>query len=155
MPFNPKLDLLFERKVNCSVSHLWRGWTDPETLKRWFCPLPWKVTDCEIELRPGGRFFNIMQGPNGERQENLGCYLEIVHERRLVWTGVLLPEFRPAAITTDGFAFTAVIEFQPTSDGAIYRATVMHRTEADKEVHEKMGFEKGWGMALDQLIALK
>jgi uncharacterized protein YndB with AHSA1/START domain len=83
MTFNESLDLRFERKVNCSPAHLWKGWTDPETLKKWFCPLPWKVTG-----------------------------------------------------------------------GAIYRATVMHRTPADRDTHAKMGFEKGWGIALDQLVSL-
>ena len=96
-----------------------------------------------------------MQGPNGERQENTGCYLEVVPERRLVWTGALLPDFRPAPVSEQGFSFTAVVEFiaQPEG-GAIYRATVMHRTSADRDAHANMGFEIGWGLALDQLLAL-
>ncbi len=155
MNFNEALDLRFERKVNCSPAHLWKGWTDPETLKKWFCPLPWKVTDCAIELQPGGKFWNVMQGPNGERQDNTGCYLEVVPEKRLVWTGALLPEFRPAPVNELGFAFTAVVEFLAQPDGGtLYRATVMHRTIADRDVHAKIGFEIGWGLALDQLLAL-
>lgn len=152
--FDPRLDLSFERKVSCPVEHLWKGWTDPEMLKKWFCPRPWKVTDCSIELTPGGRFANTMRGPQGEVYENIGCYLEIVPVRRLVWTSALLPGFRPAPIPQAGFTFTAVVEFESAPGGAVYRATVMHRTEADREVHEKMGFEKGWGMALDQLLEL-
>ena len=154
MKFNTILDLRFERKVSCSIAHLWKGWTDPETLKKWFCPRPWKVTDCEIELRPGGTFFTVMQGPNDERNENMGCYLEIVPEKRLVWTSALLPDFRPAPVSTEGFAFTAVIEFEPHAEGTLYRARVMHRAAAEREIHEKMGFEQGWGIALDQLIAI-
>jgi uncharacterized protein YndB with AHSA1/START domain len=48
-----------------------------------------------------------------------------------------------------------VVEFiaQPEG-GAIYRATVMHRTSADRDAHANMGFEIGWGLALDQLLAL-
>ena len=155
MTFNPKLDLLFERKVNCPVSHLWSGWTEPELLKKWFCPRPWKVTDCEIDLRPGGRFWNVMQGPHGERQENLGCYLEVLPEKRLIWTGALLPDFRPAPENPHGFVFTAVVEFESLPQGgALYRATVMHASPEGRETHEKMGFEQGWGMALDQLLEL-
>lgn len=90
MTFNPALDLRFERKVNCSAAHLWKGGTDPEMLKHWFCPRPWRVTDCSIELKPGGKFWSVMQGLEGERQENTGCYLEVVPERRLVWTPALM-----------------------------------------------------------------
>jgi uncharacterized protein YndB with AHSA1/START domain len=157
--FNPRLDLKFERRVPCSVAHLWKGWTDPELLKKWFCPRPWKVIDASIDLRPGGKFWNVMQGPQGERNEGTGCYLEVVPQRRLVWTSALLPDFRPAPIPVEGFTFTAVIEFEPApfdsnGGGALYRATVMHRTEADREVHEKMGFEQGWSLALNQLLEL-
>lgn len=96
-----------------------------------------------------------MQGPNGERFENTGCYLEVVPDKKLVWTGVLLSDFRPAPVQAHGFAFTAKLEFQTLPNGnALYRATVMHGTISDREKHEKMGFEKGWGLALDQLLAL-
>ena len=151
---DPRLDLSFERRVPCSVEHLWKGWTDPELLKKWFCPRPWKVVDASIDLRPGGRFRSVMQGPQGESSDNTGCYLEVVPLKRLVWTSAMLPDFRPAPIPEMGFAFTAMIELKQASGGVIYRATVMHRTEADREVHEKMGFEKGWGIALDQLLDL-
>ena len=81
--------------------------------------------------------------------------LEVVPEKRLIWTGALLPDFRPAPVTVGGFAFTAVIELIALSDrNTLYRATVMHRTSEDRDIHAKMGFEKGWGIALDQLVAL-
>ncbi len=153
-PWDPRLDLSFERRVTCTPDHLWKGWTEPETLKKWFCPRPWKVTDAVVDLRPGGRFWTIMQGPQGERHENAGCFLELVPQRRIVWTSALLPGFRPAPVPEEGFTFTAVVEFEPAPGGSLYRATVMHRTESDREVHEKMGFEQGWGIALDQLLEL-
>jgi uncharacterized protein YndB with AHSA1/START domain len=151
---DPRVDLSFERRVPCSVEHLWKGWTDPELLKRWFCPRPWKVVEASIDLRPGGRFRSVMQGPQGEREDNTGCYLEVVPHRRLIWTSALLPDFRPAPGSASGVSFTAIVEFEPAPDGAIFRATVLHRTEADRAVHEKMGFREGWGIALDQLVEL-
>lgn len=63
MVFNPQLDLKFEREVALSQEQIWDGWTNPETLVKWFCPRPWKVIDCEIDLRPGGLFRNTMQSP--------------------------------------------------------------------------------------------
>jgi uncharacterized protein YndB with AHSA1/START domain len=51
-------------------------------------------------------------------------------------------------------SFTAVISLEPHGKGTKYRALVMHRDEADRQKHEKMGFHEGWGAALDQLVAL-
>src|SRR6201992_4289323 len=49
---DPKLDLIMEREVDVPVSLVWKVWTTPEHLKQWFCPRPWSVTHCEIDLRP-------------------------------------------------------------------------------------------------------
>ena len=90
------LDLSFERIVNVPRSLVWRAWTEPELLLPWFCPLPWKTIDCEIDLRPGGIFRTTMQSPEGENYPNFGCYLEIIDQTKLVWTNALLPGFRPS-----------------------------------------------------------
>jgi hypothetical protein len=37
-----------------------------------------------------------MQGPEGPPMPGIGCYLEVVPQRKLVWTNALLPGFRPA-----------------------------------------------------------
>ena len=51
-----KLDLNFTRVVDVPPAMVWRAWTEPELLMPWFCPVPWKTIDCEIDLRPGGIF---------------------------------------------------------------------------------------------------
>ena len=61
--FNPKLDLTFERIVDVPKELVWRAWTEPALLKQWFCPLPWKTIDAEMDLRPGGMFRTTMQSP--------------------------------------------------------------------------------------------
>src|SRR5262249_46817729 len=45
---DPKLDLVLERVVDVPPHLVWEAWTKPEHLKKWFCPRPWKTTDCEI-----------------------------------------------------------------------------------------------------------
>ncbi len=44
-----------------------------------------------MDLRPGGESFSVMNGPNGERFENLGVFLEVVPMKRLVTTDAFLP----------------------------------------------------------------
>jgi uncharacterized protein YndB with AHSA1/START domain len=156
MPIDPELDLRFERPVSCSPGHLWCGSTEPARLKAWFCPLPWTVVECDIDLRPGGAFRTLMQGPAGERHHNTGCILELVPDRRFVRTSALLPGFRPAPDAGDaiGFAFTAVAEFGPAPGGALYRGAVSHRSRADHDTLAVMGFERGWSAAREQFEAL-
>jgi uncharacterized protein YndB with AHSA1/START domain len=149
---DPARDLVLVREVSASAEALWRGWTDPELLKQWFCPLPWRTTEAEIDLRPGGTFRTVMEGPNGERNaEEAGCYLEIVPGRRLVWTDSLGPGYRPR---TNGF-ITAFIELEPLPGGGTrYSVLVKHADAEARQRHFDMGFDQGWGTALDQLVAL-
>jgi uncharacterized protein YndB with AHSA1/START domain len=154
------LDLLLDRVVSVPVSHLWRGWTDPTTLMKWFCPLPYLTVECDIDLRPGGEFRTVMQSPEGQRFPNAGCFLEVVEQTRLVWTSALGPGFRPTAMPAPSpegpppFQFTCELTFTATTEGSRYRARCMHATAADRAAHDAMGFTDGWGAALDQLVAL-
>jgi uncharacterized protein YndB with AHSA1/START domain len=139
---------------------IWRAWTEPALLMPWFCPLPWKTIDCEIDLRPGGLFRTTMQSPEGAEFPNVGCYLDIVPQEKLVWTNALLPGFRPSQpAATSGsdevnFLFTAMVELVDAEQGTRYTATVIHANEAGCKQHAAMGFEAGWGAALDQLVAM-
>lgn len=154
---NTGLDLNFQRTVPVEPGDIWRCWTRPEHLMPWFCPLPWKTVECEIDLRPGGVFRTVMLSPEGQRYPNLGTYLEIVPNRRLVWTNAFEPGFRPATALADSscgdFAMTGIIELGAVDGGTKYSARVLHADEAGMKQHEAMGFAEGWGKALDQMLA--
>ncbi|MEX1025478.1 MAG: SRPBCC family protein [Planctomycetota bacterium] len=148
---DPQLDLVFERTVDLPPALVWRAWTEPELLMQWFTPAPWKTIECEIDLRPGGKFRTVMQSPEGETMPpGNGCYLEVVEERRLTFTDALQPGFRPAP---EAF-FTGTILLEPAAGGTRYTGIAMHATKEAREKHEAMGFHEGWGKALDQLVAL-
>lgn len=155
---DPRLDLQFERIVEVPPHLVWAAWTTPAHLKKWFTPAPWTTVDCEIDLRPGGIFRTVMRSPEGQEHPNLGCYLEVVPKERLVWTNALGPGFRPthrpADDSCESFAFTAFILIEPHGKGTKYTAIVVHGDEKSREKHDAMGFQDGWGKALDQLVAL-
>lgn len=150
MDFNPQLDLELKREVAVPPRLVWRAWTEPDLLMKWFTPAPWRTTACEIDLRPGGKFRTVMEGPNGERNDSTGCFLAVEPERRLVFTDALGPGFRP----TGGGFMTASVTIEPMAGGTLYTAVAFHKDEAAKTQHEEMGFHHGWGAALDQLVAL-
>ncbi len=146
---DPKLDLVLVREVDVPVELVWEAWTTPESVKQWFCPKPWTVTECEIDLRPGGIFRTVMRSPEGQEHPNIGCYLDIVPNRRLIFTDTLLPGFRPSP---NPF-FTGALQLEPTATGTRYTAMAIHGDEATCKNHEEMGFYGGWSTVLDQLVA--
>lgn len=146
---DPALDLVLERDIDVPVELVWEAWTSPESIKEWFCPKPWSVSSCEIDLRPGGRFNTVMRSPEGDEFPNHGCYLEVVPNQRLVFTDTLLPGFRPAPKPF----FTAALLLAPTATGTRYTAIAIHGNEETRKQHEEMGFHDGWGTVVDQLVA--
>ena len=83
---DPRLDLTLERVVDVPPELVWAAWTVPAHVKKWFTPAPWQTVACEIYLRPGGIFRTVMRSPEGQDITNIGCFLEIVPNRKLVWT---------------------------------------------------------------------
>jgi uncharacterized protein YndB with AHSA1/START domain len=148
---DPALDLVLEREVDVPPHLVWTAWTTPEHVKQWFAPKPYETVECEIDLRPGGIFRTVMRSPEGETMdEGAGCILEVVENRRLVWTAALGPGFRPL---NGDFPFSAIITMEPSGDNStLYRAVVIHGDPELKIRHEEMGFHEGWGAALDQLV---
>jgi uncharacterized protein YndB with AHSA1/START domain len=152
---DPDLDLILERVVAVPRRLVWAAWTQPEHLMKWFCPLPWKTTACKIDLQPGGIFQTTMQGPAGPGFTNTGCYLQVMDQELLVWTGALGPGFRPLAkdtATALPFVMTAFIALEDVDGGTKYTALVRHGDAQARAAHEMMGFRDGWGKALDQLV---
>jgi uncharacterized protein YndB with AHSA1/START domain len=156
-PSNPNLDLHLERSIPVSPEKVWAAWTQPELMVQWFTPAPWKTVFCDIDLRPGGRFNVTMESPEGEQFPNNSCLLEAIPNRLLVFTSVMGEDFRPKSPSNgaDNLAFTARIALEPTATGGtLYSATAMHADPEGRQRHAEMGFQEGWGAALDQLVAL-
>jgi uncharacterized protein YndB with AHSA1/START domain len=149
-------DLLLERTLNAPVALVWEAYTNPEHLKRWFAPRPYEITEVELDLQPGGIFRFRMVGPDGfdTGHGTAGCVLEVVAQKKLTWTSALGPGYRPNGMGEgcEAFPFTAVVTFADAGDGkTAYKAVAMHKDDADRETHEKMGFHEGWGTVASQL----
>ena len=143
--------LTLERELAAPRDAVWRCWTESGLLKQWFCPPPWKVAEADFDLRPGGRMNTTMAGPNGERMEGKGCWLEIVPGQRLVFTDSFAEGFVPQP---NPF-MTSSVELSDGPDGKTRMVwTARHATEDAKRQHLDMNWEQGWNTAADQLEAL-
>lgn len=151
-----ELDLVLERTLDAPRDLVWKAYTDPNHLKQWFAPKPYEISECELDLRPGGIFRIRMVGPDGfdTGHGNAGCVLEVVDNEKLVWTSALGPEYRPAEMGEgcESFPMTAIVTFADAGGGKTrYKAVALHRNAGDREMHANMGFQEGWGTVAGQL----
>lgn len=66
---------------------VWRAWTDPEAIRRWWGPGGHEpVSLAQLDVRVGGRFRIVFGGPEGREHECAGVYREVVPNRKLVFT---------------------------------------------------------------------
>ena len=59
--FRKQKDLRFERSYPAPVDAVWRAWTEAERLRQWWGPEKTTVTDCEVDLRVGGRIYVVTE----------------------------------------------------------------------------------------------
>ena len=73
-----------ERVFDAPQELVFKAWTEPERLKRWWGPRGYTVPYCEIDLREGGVFLYCMRSPEGHDFWGRGVFREIVVPERLV-----------------------------------------------------------------------
>ena len=156
MKIDPARDLVIERHMKAAPSLVWRCWTDPVLLCRWYLPKPWALAEAVIELRPGGRFFLLAQGPDGQQMPNEGSILLAEPERKLVFTDLMTQDFAPVEQVSADFgpAYTAVMTFEPEGTGTRYRTVARHSSAADAKANAEIGWTEGAAVAGDQLATL-
>ena len=143
-------ELVLDRLLAAPRAAVWRCWTEPALITRWFAPAPWTTPEAEVDFRVGGASRVVMRSPEGESFPSLGTYLEIDPGRRLVFTDAYVGDWVPA----EKPFFTGVLTFADEAGGTRYVARARHWSEEDRKRHEEMGFHEGWGKCADQLEAL-
>ena len=142
--------LSLDRVLAAPRRAVWRCWTEPGLITRWFTPAPWTTAEAEVDLRVGGIYRVVMAGPNGERSDNPGSILAVEPERRLVTTDAFTADFVPR-----GSPFTVLdLRLDDADGGTRYRPVVRHWSEEGRTRHAEMGFTDGWNRAADQLEAV-
>ena len=128
MTLDPETDLKLERVVDAPRDLLWLCWTTPEHIKNFFIPAPHKVTECDLDLRVGGRFNTVFE---------------------VDFTDGYTEGWKPAETPF----MTAILLLEDVGEGKTrYTAIARHPTKEIREQHEQMGFHEGWGVVLDQLV---
>lgn len=82
-------DLIVTRIIDAPLELVWRAWTDPEHVIRWWGPKYYTSPTCKIDLREGGKYIFCMRAPKdqgGQDSYSAGVYKKIVPMERLEFT---------------------------------------------------------------------
>lgn len=150
MTSNDTADLTVSRIIKAPPAAIWAAWKDPGLLAEWWAPAPVATSVKKFEFCPGGAFDTVMRLEDGTEFGGEGCFLEVVENRRIVFTDALAGGWRP---NEESF-FTAVITLEEHPEGTEYTAVALHKNAEDRRKHADMGFVDGWGKCIEQLATI-
>jgi uncharacterized protein YndB with AHSA1/START domain/DNA-binding transcriptional ArsR family regulator len=137
------------RSVPAAPAAVWRAWTDPGIVSRWWSPQHFSVADCTVRAVPGGELVIVMAEGDGSRHRASGRFTVVEPPARLDFD--LAPEDsggRPL------FRAAYAVRFEPAEDGTV----ILLRIRADQLSPDAAaafaGLRFGWQQMLDKLVAL-
>lgn len=142
-PLQQKPELRITRRYPVAAEKVWRAWTEPQAIARWFGPGETNsVTLAELDVRTGGRWRIAFTTQDGEKHEVGGAYQEVVPLRRLVfsWAWHSTPE-RVSLVT---------VELRPAGEGT--ELAFLHERFFDQAARDN--HERGWTGTFAKLDAL-
>jgi uncharacterized protein YndB with AHSA1/START domain len=81
-----KRELIITRVFDAPRELVWKAWTEPERMMRWWGPKDFTSPLCKLDLRVGGKYLCCMRSPDGKDYWSTGVYREIVPLERIVYT---------------------------------------------------------------------
>jgi uncharacterized protein YndB with AHSA1/START domain len=81
-----KQEIVITRIFDAPRELVWKAFTEPERVKRWWGPKNFTAPVCKVDLRVGGVYLYCMRSPEGQDYWNTGVYKEIIPMERLVYT---------------------------------------------------------------------
>ena len=78
-------EIVVERLLNALPAAVFRAWTRPDEIVKWWGPNGFTTTILEMNVRPGGVWRYVMHGPDGRNYANRVIYLEVDPPSRLVF----------------------------------------------------------------------
>jgi uncharacterized protein YndB with AHSA1/START domain len=135
--------ILITREFDAPRQLVYRAYTTPELIRRWWSGDRGEVTSVEVDLRPGGTWRYVMIANAGFEVAFHGEYQEIIPGERIVATEVFEGAPDAAAVTTTTFA---------ERDGrTTLSMLVQHTSQENRDLHLNSGMETGMQESLNHL----
>ena len=149
-------DIAIERVFNAPRDLVWKAWTDPQRLMRWWGPKGFTSPACRMDLRVGGKYLFCMRSPEGQDIWSTGVYQEILPQEKLVMTDSFADEDGNVVSAAhygldDDFPLELLITVTLTeADGKTRMSLVHSGFPADPTLDMS---ETGWNESFDKLAA--
>jgi uncharacterized protein YndB with AHSA1/START domain len=142
-------EILITRVLDAPRHLVWKAWTTPELVSRWWHAKRGEVTVCEIDLRVGGRWRHVAVTPDGVEVGFHGEYLEIIPGERIVSTEVY--EGLWAGVAEEDAATVNTVTLTEEDGGTMLTILVRAPSRAARDAIIESGMEDGLQDALDLL----
>jgi len=140
--------ILITREFEAPKDLVYRAWTEPGLVGRWWGGERGEVTIVEVDLRVGGTWRCVMVTDDGSEVAFYGEYREVVPDERIVSTEVYEGVPEAEALNT--------VTFAETDGRTILTVLVEHASKEARDAHIASGMEVGVreGMDLLERVAL-
>jgi uncharacterized protein YndB with AHSA1/START domain len=138
--------ILIKREFDAPKHLVYKAWTTPELVKRWWSGDRGEVTIAEIDLRVGGMWRYVMVASGGFEVAFHGEYREIVPNERIVSTEVY--EGIPNA---EAEAALNTLTLTEVDGRTTLSVLVEHPNKEGRDAHINSGMEAGMQEAMDHL----
>lgn len=135
--------ILITRRFAAPPALVFRAWTTPDLIRRWWAGDQGTVIGIEVDLRVGGSWRYVMTANAGFEVAFHGEYREIVQDERLVTTEIFEATPDVVAVTTATFA--------DDDGGTLLTVLIEHDRPENRDAHLAAGMEEGLQQALDDL----
>jgi uncharacterized protein YndB with AHSA1/START domain len=135
-------ELLITRIIDAPRSLVFKAWTTPEHLVRWWGPKNYTTPSFKMDFRPGGSYRACIRSPDGKEEWLTGVYRDIVEPERIVFTFRWEEEGSRENLVTVTFA-----------DHNGKTRLNLHQAFFDS-VEKRDSHHGGWSECLDRLAAL-
>jgi uncharacterized protein YndB with AHSA1/START domain len=151
-----KNELVINRVFNAPVELVWRAWTNPEHMMKWWGPKGFTSPACKLDFRVGGKYHFCMTSPEGQNFWTTGECLEIIPHKKIVWTDCFADEKGNKVSATsygmaEDFPEELVLTILFEDHEGKTKLTIRHTGMPAGEMKEMTN--AGWNESLDKLAA--
>jgi uncharacterized protein YndB with AHSA1/START domain len=154
-------DFVITRVFNAPRELMFRAWTEPRHMARWWGPHEFTNPVCDMDVRPGGAYRIVMRGADGTDYPITGVFREVVPPERLVltmdcsehpeaWHDLVQPNRRPDETNPAGVMLSTVT-FEAVGAKTLLTVRMRLASPATRDAMLKMGMTEGWSQSLDRL----
>jgi uncharacterized protein YndB with AHSA1/START domain len=79
-------EIIITRDFDAPRELVWKAWTTPEHVAKWWGPRGFSTTIEVMDVRPGGEWKHVMRGPDGAEYPNHSVFMEVVEPERIVYS---------------------------------------------------------------------